>query len=252
MNTKKSVFVYNCCKNNKTTDIVNGSFFRANADIVNIDFEWANIDNVPTIVKTAYENKNEKFVCEYLGLKKVFDFGGIFVTNEIEFLENFNSLFESNCFFCLDFDWKISEKIFGATKGCSILKEVLDTYSDNSTIYKDQFAVSLTERIWDIVKYNYGSTEIFSHYTYKDTYEVFTSFELLFDAYYKRISQLANHKLEESEILSLVAKTTIQKLQEENNHLNQEIANIKNSFSWKITKPVRFAKRLLKKILRRG
>lgn len=256
MNTNKTVFVYRCCKDKKTTDISNSTFWKIESDVFTIEFEKANDENMPKCIQTAYKKKQEQFVIEYLGLKSVFDHGGIFITDEIEFLQNAKELFTPHCFFVFDNDYKISNKIFGASKGCSILKEILDTYNDNNEYYKDQLNIPLAERIFDVLRFNYALPNICHTFKHKDILNIYSPYEILYNLYKWNMVRIANctlteedFKLFENEFVPY--KNQIQDKQNEINWLYGRIHELENSTSFKITKPLRKLGSFVRKVFRK-
>lgn len=125
-----------------------------NCDIYSNDF-----------VKAAYENKEYKILGAYFALRKIYESGGIYITDNIEIEKPFNSLRYFNAFFVYESKTDFSEEIFGGIKGSEVIKSILDTFEQNR--YKDVF-LPMSERITNIVTVQYGvkpnsTTDLFSY-----------------------------------------------------------------------------------------
>lgn len=96
-----------------------------------IEWNESNFDiNCCSFVKDAYTAKAWAFVSDYARLKIVYDNGGIYLDTDVELIKNIDFLLHNNCFFATQQEGGVvaTGLGFGAIKGASILKEMLDCY----------------------------------------------------------------------------------------------------------------------------
>ena len=95
--------------------------------------EW-NEDNFdifscPAYVRQAYEAKKWAFVTDYVRLKVVYDYGGIYLDTDVELRKNLDFLLDNKAYFGFEDGVHISTGLgFGAEKGTKILAEMMDDY----------------------------------------------------------------------------------------------------------------------------
>ena len=96
--------------------------------------EW-NEDNfdilsAPLYVRQAYQAKKWAFVTDYVRLKVVFDYGGIYFDTDVQVLKSFDEFLCYNAFFGFEETSYINTGLgFGAEKGSLILKSILNQYT---------------------------------------------------------------------------------------------------------------------------
>lgn len=104
--------------------------------------EW-NEDNFdisacPLYVRQAYELKKWAFVTDYVRLKVVYDYGGIYLDTDVELLKNLDHLLQNHAYFGFEDGLHIATGLgFGAEKGIGILKELMDDYAEIPFILED-------------------------------------------------------------------------------------------------------------------
>lgn len=104
--------------------------------------EW-NEDNfdilsAPLYVRQAYEAKKWAFVTDYVRLQVVYNMGGVYLDTDVEAIKCFDALLENTAFFGFESNKYVNTGLgFGAEKGSSILKELMDDYSSISFIKND-------------------------------------------------------------------------------------------------------------------
>ena len=83
-------------------------------------------------VKKAYEAKKWAFVSDYARLKIIYDEGGIYLDTDVELLKNLDDLLVNENFFPIQQDQNIiaTGLGFGAQKGSTIIKKMLDVYNN--------------------------------------------------------------------------------------------------------------------------
>ena len=88
-----------------------------------------NISECPLYVRQAYEMKRWAFVTDYVRLKLVYDYGGIYLDTDVELLKSLNSLLSYQAFFGFENNTSIATGLgFGAEKGCAVVKGMMDDY----------------------------------------------------------------------------------------------------------------------------
>lgn len=78
--------------------------------------------------KQAYAEKQYAFVSDYVRLKVLYEYGGIYLDSDIEVLKKFDDLLEAKAFTCFENDHAIAAWIFGSEKGNPIFKEFMEYY----------------------------------------------------------------------------------------------------------------------------
>ncbi len=79
-------------------------------------------------VKQVYNEKNWAFVSDYVRLKAVYDYGGIYMDTDMLLLRSLNYFLDKRCFFCAEHNKSIGVGIFGAEPNDSFIGECLQTY----------------------------------------------------------------------------------------------------------------------------
>jgi hypothetical protein len=92
----------------------------------------SNSDMAHPFVKFAYEHKKYAFVADYVRLKAVYDFGGIYLDTDMFVLKKFDSLLSESFFIGAENNDLISAGIFGGKKESNYIKECLKYYEDLS------------------------------------------------------------------------------------------------------------------------
>lgn len=110
-----------------------------------IRWDESNFDiNCCEFVKKAYENKAWAFVSDYARLKVIYENGGIYLDTDVELLKSLDDLLDCECYLAQqqDGNYVATGLGFGAIKGSTIIKEMMDIY-DNvifDSDKKDDFA----------------------------------------------------------------------------------------------------------------
>lgn len=104
--------------------------------------EW-NEDNFdiascPLYVRQAYEAKKWAFVTDYVRLKVVYDYGGIYMDTDVELLKNLDFLLEHHAYFGFEDGKYVNTGLgFGAKKGSPILLKMMEDYWDIPFVLED-------------------------------------------------------------------------------------------------------------------
>lgn len=96
--------------------------------------EWnesnINIDEHPYL-KKSYESKKYAFVSDYVRLKVLYKYGGIYLDTDVEIKKNFDeSILNESMFLSFMYNCNLSTAIIGAQKENKIIKELLNLYDD--------------------------------------------------------------------------------------------------------------------------
>ncbi len=85
-------------------------------------------------VKEAYDAKKWAFVADYFRFKIIYEQGGIYVDTDTEFNKNIDELRAGNAFFAFEKKDVVHGGIFGAAKKNSLIKELLDSYKNETFV----------------------------------------------------------------------------------------------------------------------
>jgi len=81
-------------------------------------------------VKNAYKLKKWAFVSDYIRLKVLYQYGGIYLDTDVEVLKSFDDLLINDMFLGFIYDCSIGTAVIGAKKNNKILKELLQLYNE--------------------------------------------------------------------------------------------------------------------------
>ena len=105
-----------------------------------IEWNESNFDisSAPIYVRQAYNAKKWAFVTDYVRLKVVYDFGGIYLDTDVELLKNLDNLLCNHAYFGFEDEKYVATGLgFGAEKKEKILYELLSDYEGISFIKPD-------------------------------------------------------------------------------------------------------------------
>lgn len=89
-------------------------------------------------VKEAYESRKWAFVSDVMRLKIIYEYGGIYLDTDVEIVKNFDELIKYDGFFGFEGKKYINTGLgFGAVKGNSLIKHILDDYEGKHFLLKD-------------------------------------------------------------------------------------------------------------------
>ena len=81
-------------------------------------------------VQKAYKLKKWAFVSDYIRLKKVYEYGGIYFDTDMLLLKNLDPFLEDKMFIGCEDEKTINAAIFGATKKHPFIYKILENYKD--------------------------------------------------------------------------------------------------------------------------
>ena len=101
-------------------------------EIIRWDEDNFDIQSCPLYVRQAYEAKKWAFVSDYVRLKLVYDYGGIYMDTDVELLKRPDELLRYRAYFGFENDGKhINTGLgFGAQKGERLLARMMEDYED--------------------------------------------------------------------------------------------------------------------------
>ena len=96
------------------------------------------ISQCPLYVRQAYEEKQWAFVTDYVRLKIIYEYGGIYLDTDVELKKSLNSLLEYEAYFGFEDGVYINTGLgFGANIHNQILYEMMEEYENISFIQAD-------------------------------------------------------------------------------------------------------------------
>ena len=129
----------NAAKTNTVTRCIN-SWKQNCPDYQIIEWNEENFDvfQCPQYVIDAYENKKWAFVSDYVRLKVVYDNGGIYFDTDVELIKNIDKLLSNESYFGFEDGKYVATGLgFGAVKGATILREMMEPYETIPFILPD-------------------------------------------------------------------------------------------------------------------
>lgn len=121
-NNEKPELVKKCIK---SWDILKNNGYKI------IEWNEKNFDiNECEYVKKAYENKKWAFVTDYVRLKVLLDYGGIYLDTDMEVNKTFDKLLEEKIFLSFMLNSILSTSIIGSEANQKDIKNLLDIYKN--------------------------------------------------------------------------------------------------------------------------
>lgn len=81
-------------------------------------------------VKKAYDEKKWAFVSDYIRLKVIYEYGGVYLDTDMLLLKSLDDFLEHSCFFVAEHKESIGVCVFGASKNNGFVKLCLNAYND--------------------------------------------------------------------------------------------------------------------------
>ena len=112
-----------------------------------IEWNESNFDiNICTYTKEAYEAKKWAFVTDYVRLKVLYDYGGIYMDTDVEVLKPLDSLLQYEAVSGFESATQIPTGLIACRKRASIIGELLQDY-DNLHFKNDDGSYNLTTNV---------------------------------------------------------------------------------------------------------
>lgn len=126
--------IHYCWFGNKTkpNDIVKcmNTWERLN-DYKIIEWNESNIDiKSHNYMKNNYERGKYAFVSDYVRLKVLYDFGGIYLDTDVEVKKSFNQLLDNKFFIGFMYNCNLGTAVIGSEKNNNLLKNMLSKYDN--------------------------------------------------------------------------------------------------------------------------
>lgn len=88
--------------------------------------------------REAYAAKKWAFVADYVRLKVLYEYGGIYMDTDVELKKTLNDLLSYDAFMCFESDNLVSIGTLGAKPKSKVINDFLDAYKNRSFKNKDQ------------------------------------------------------------------------------------------------------------------
>lgn len=241
-----------------------------------IEWNETNCDiNENSYVKEAYKARKWAFVADYFRLKAIYEQGGIYLDTDTEITGELDLLRINKAFFAFETAQFVHAGIFGAVKQLKLIKEWLDTYKNDKFFRKDGSlnTKTIVVRLTDILVNKYNIRLNGKQQTLENNITIYPANILTIDVFdgkscavhhydsswwdvktgpsYKQVVLKEYFKemfIENGEIINSSEPGITDKYQKRIYELENLILAYENTFSWKITKPVRALGRFMKKI----
>lgn len=122
--------------------------------IIEWNEENFDISLCPLFVQNAFRAGKWAFVTDYVRLKIIYEYGGIYLDTDVEIVKCLDPLLTYNAYFGFEDGIYINSGLgFGAIKGCGILKELMSQYdaisfSENAAFLRDITCPKLNTEIF--------------------------------------------------------------------------------------------------------
>lgn len=109
-------------------------------------------------VKEAYEAKKWAFVSDYVRLKALYEYGGIYFDTDLEVFKNLDCFLKNEGFFCTESHYTVSTAIIAARPHVPWIKELLEEYEEIGFLNADGSMNKLpnTKRVQQYFEGKYG------------------------------------------------------------------------------------------------
>ncbi len=238
-----------------------------------IEWNENNCDiNECTYVKEAYEEKKWAFVADYFRIKRIYEYGGIYLDTDVEFLTDISILRLNTVFFAFETKTGINAAIFGAQEKNNLIYKWFFTYKGDHLKREDgtlNTSNTIVVRLTKLLTEGYNVILNGQEQVLKGDIKIYPPNVLTLNMYDgKCITQhhyeaswwgakagITSYKYEvlkdyffNIQIEEIQDKISIEIKQEETiNNLMLQLEQMKNSTCWKITKPLRGIMHLMKK-----
>lgn len=95
------------------------------------------VENAVQYVKDAYAQKKWAFVSDYVRLKALYEYGGIYLDTDVEVFRTFNDLLHNNFFMGFESRDYVATAVLASQKNNELIKTFRDLYIDKRFIKQD-------------------------------------------------------------------------------------------------------------------
>ena len=234
--------------------------------MIRLSEDNCDLTKAPYLVREAYQRGDYEAVGHYFALQYIYENGGIYVDSRLKFTASLNLVLPFEAFFGFADKENFTDKIFGAQKGDKIIKSLLETYSLEN--YCDMDFAPLARRIKNIlvveedVALN-GRTNLFQYSCALFSAEVFVVRAAIITGYRPalHVCEYPYTMGEEEDLVTIPRRTlidlvnrasegggrTVQMLKKQVEAQKRKVNRLKNSRSWRITRPLRQAAHFVKR-----
>lgn len=128
-NGKKSNIVEKCIQSWKT--------FLPDYEVKEWNEENFDVSNSCEYVKEAYKKKKWAFVSDYVRLKALYEYGGIYFDTDLEVFRNLDAFLKNEGFLCTESHYTVSTAIMAAEPKAKWVKDLLDEYESLHFVNED-------------------------------------------------------------------------------------------------------------------
>lgn len=222
-----------------------------------IEWNETNCDiNECPYVEEAYEAKKWAFVSDYFRIKKMYEYGGIYVDTDTEFVSNVLPLTVNKTFFAFETKKQIHAGIFGTVPKTPVIAEWLETYNNDHLLQADgtlNTSNTIVKRLTRILEKKYKAILNGQKQKLKDDIVLYQPNELTLDMYDGRC--IAQHHYEATWWDVKIGNTSYKhdvlrdyfagdsngsSVDGEVAMLRLRIQQMESSTSWKLTRPIRW------------
>ena len=246
--------------------VCRNSWDRYASDLEKVELNEKNCDIVaaPKCVREAFEKGIYDFAGDYFRVRYIYDNGGLAVDNFVKFNLPVGGVRAEQVFFGYKNQKEINGHFFGALPRSAVIGDVLQTYSQDSILNED-FEWSLAERIRSVLAQyglkwgSSGNTQLLEDNVRLYSLEYLSrcidpavGVAQIFDDFHLAAEQhgyvlLEFETAQERFLGGSTASADIKGLQYKISVLTREVNRIKNSRSWRITRPLRILRNLFRR-----
>lgn len=105
-------------------------------------------------VKDAYKQKKWAFVSDYVRIKALIDYGGIYLDTDVEVLKSFDQFLDNKLFISQESEISLCTAVIGSIKNNSLLKKFLNGYENERFIFSKNIEAN-SVKIKKFIENNY-------------------------------------------------------------------------------------------------
>ena len=136
------------------------SWFRFCPDYTLMEWNEGNFDieSSCSYVGQAFSKKKWAFVSDYIRLRVLYEYGGIYCDTDLEILKNIDDFLHHKGFFCAESHYSVSTAIIAAQPHAAWIKELLNEYENLSFINSDgsMNTITNTKRVQKYLEAKYS------------------------------------------------------------------------------------------------
>ncbi|TLS35774.1 glycosyltransferase family 32 protein [Pseudalkalibacillus caeni] len=102
------------------------------------------VNSSNSYVREAYRSKKFAFVSDFVRVKALYNYGGIYLDTDVELFKSFDDLLHHESFWGFEQENFIATSTIGAAKGNKLIKLFLDSYNNKNFIQEDGTIDSFT------------------------------------------------------------------------------------------------------------